>query len=210
MATIPWTDIRDRVYIKANDVNQQRFTADQVIAQFNAALAAFASDHTPLAKEASLTADSTTKLFDLPADAIESKPIYGVLYKGAWVWELDMVPGQVFDDMSGFLLWPNAKIEFTFAPTQDVIVFYNAYYPEITGDASDTVDVPVWAREAVITYAAARLLQIQAVQMALLGNFKERRDAGRPTDNPLLEVSQYYMDQYWTILSRHKTPVSMS
>lgn len=203
MATITWEALKSRIGNKAVDPSLTKAT-DIYLDAGNDALLAFASHHTPLTKSCALTPDSSTKLFPLPEDAIEGNAVYGVLYDGVWLPPIEMVPGERPAEEMGYILRPMGMIEFSIAPTtgRTLTLYYNAYYPAIEDDES-LITVPGWAQEAVAFYAAARVVEIDAGKQARLGNYKDKQDSGKPTDNPLLELSAYYIKQYWQILAQH-------
>lgn len=203
-----WGDLKASIGDMANDPALQRFTSDAYLRAGNAALIAFAVNHTPYMASASLIPDSSTTVFSIPDNMIETDQIYGVQYDGKWLETSDTFGGGFpSSDISYHVWWSTRQVVFSSAPLagKSLTIHYGAYYEELTGDDS-VLSCPRWANEALSLYAAARLLESQATKMALLGNFKQKTESGQPTDNPLLEVANHYIKVYWQILGQRQVP----
>jgi hypothetical protein len=202
-----WTTLRSKIAAKANDPTLQRNDAATYLSVANDALVSLAANHTPWRGTVDLVPDSETTLFDLPADMIEYDQVYGVKWDTKWLNTTDTFAGGEHTKELTYYIWPTGQIQFSAAPVtgKTLTLYYSAYYPDLAAD-DDLVPAPTWSHEAIALYAAARLLETQAAKMALLGNFKQRTESGTPEDNPLLEVSKYYMKQYWSILGQRPAP----
>lgn len=74
-----------------------------------------------------------------------------------------------------------------------VTVYYTTRYPALMQDA-DVVPLPSGLEEALLYYLASRGLSQRAATSANLDRFDRRSDAGKPTDNPLLQMARDYLD----------------
>lgn len=74
-----------------------------------------------------------------------------------------------------------------------VTVYYTTSYPMLTQD-EETVPLASGLEEALLYYIASRGLSQRAASSANLDRFDRRSDAGKPTDNPLLQMARDYLD----------------
>lgn len=74
-----------------------------------------------------------------------------------------------------------------------VTVYYTTGYPVLMQD-EDVVPLPSGLEEALLYYLASRGLSQRAATSANLDRFDRRSDAGKPTDNPLLQMARDYLD----------------
>lgn len=74
-------------------------------------------------------------------------------------------------------------------------LFYFAYYNHPVLD-SDTIDIPVWARNAVAHLVGAYAITQNAMLIAQINQWKSREDAGTPVQNAI-EVQQKWMLKFY-------------
>jgi hypothetical protein len=179
---------------------------------FNHALEAFAF-HTAVATSTSWTADGDLSSFDLPENAVE-----GLAY--IYIWDetneewwspLRLRPGRTFPDPTPagssdykYYEWPTGKIQLASVPASGTVLrqYYYAHYNALVNDDS-TIDVPVWARLALLYFASAYCINPSATNASKLGQFKQKEDAGNPEHNPFEKRQKSFMDMYYRILSEH-------
>ena len=218
MASIAWGTLKPQIARKLNDSTYKTYSEDLLLDGVNDALEAFAAAHTGVMSDFQLTGDGTTYEFDLPGDIVEEEGagVYAVHWeKNTWLPRLEYWPGEAWPNSTrttssrplGYILWPQGKISFSRIPdsAQAVTVHYVAYYPEITSDAT-LITVPRWAREAIKLYVCAVAMEPASAKAGKLGQYKSRKEAGQPEDNPLLRLAEHYMRRYYDILNAHMTP----
>ena len=217
MATT-WATFKAKIARKLDDPTYKKYSETLLLDAVNDALAAFAAAHTGVASDFAITGDGSTYEFDLPADIVEEEGagVYAVHWKeNTWLTRREYWPGTAWANTSrtttsnplGFVLWPQGVINFTRVPVSDqaITVHYVAYYPEVADDAS-SITVPRWALEAIKLYVAAVALEPASTKAGTLGQYKTRREAGQPEDNPLLRLAQHYIKRYYEILAAHQPP----
>lgn len=79
------------------------------------------------------------------------------------------------------------------ASHSSVTVYYTTSYPMLTQD-EESVPLASGLEEALLYYIASRGLSQRAASSANLDRFDRRSDAGKPTDNPLLQMARDYLD----------------
>lgn len=215
---VTWDVFKSQIARKLNDPEHKKYSADLLLDGVNDALCAFAAAHTGVASDVDVVGDGETYEFDLPADMIEEENagVYAVHWEqNTWLSRLEYWPGQAWPSNVrsssslplGYILWPQGKVSFSRIPALDqvVTVHYVAYYDEVLDD--DTViTVPRWALEAIKLYVAALALEPASTKAGALGQYKSRREAGEPEDNPLLRLAEHYMKRYHEILAAHQLP----
>ena len=218
MASITWGTLKPRIARKLKDTGYNKYSEDLLQDCVNDALTAFAADHTGIASDHTVTGDGSTYTFDLPSDIVdaEGSGVFAVHWeKNLWLSEIEYWPGRAWASTTrstsskprAYVLWPTGSISFTRIPDndQEITIHYVAHYPEVTGDSSD-ITVPRWAREPIKLYTAARALEPSALAAGDLGRWRTDRDSGNPEHNPLLRMTEYFMNQYWEKLSRQTPP----
>lgn len=204
-----WGAFKYEIARIVNDPQVTKF-ADDLLACVNDALRMLASAHTGVASMYSIVGDGATASFPIPNNAVSSSEIYRIrgIYDDTnliWLTEADMYSGRKAKE--GWLVWPNGTLKINPAPASGVglTIHYIAYYDEVINDSS-VIDIPGWAYEAVKLYTAGRVIQSPTSQLTLLANFRTKVDSGNPEHNPLLRLSQYYIQQFWDILNANHAP----
>jgi len=216
--TVTWATVKEQIARKLNDPTHKTYPEALLLDAINDALTAFAAAHTGVASDFGITGDGETYEFALPWDIVEEggAGVYAVHWKqNTWLTRLEYWPGESWADTArsatsnpfGYILWPQGKISFSRIPADEqvVTVHYVAYYPEVSVDAS-VITVPRWALEAIKLYSAAVSLEPTSTKAGKLGQYKSRREAGEPEDNPLLRLAEHYMKRYYEILAVHPPP----
>jgi hypothetical protein len=196
----------------------QKYSASILLDGVNDALRAFASAHTGLASDFTITGDGTTDTFSLPSNIVDSEHagVYAVQWTNQeWLREERYWPGASYPSTSrsttsvprAYVLWPVGEISFTQVPGSGdtITVHYVAHYDDVV-DTNSVISIPNWSIEAIKLYAAAVALAPASTKASELGQYKSRREAGKPEDNPLLRLSMHYMDRFYQILSTHPMP----
>ena len=213
-----WSTFRTQIALKLNDTDMQRYSAALLLDCANDALVAFAASHTGVASDFTLTGGGATYVYDLPGDIVDAgnAGVFAVQWTNQeWLRQETYWPGVRWPSTSrsttskpkAYVLWPTGKISFTQVPASEasIVIHYVAFYPSIVDDDS-VITVPLWAREAVKLYAAAIALEPASTKAGQLGQYKSRFESGRPEDNPLLRLSEYYMRRYFRLLQAHPVP----
>jgi hypothetical protein len=216
--SVTWATLKIQIARKLDDPTYKKYSADLLLDAVNDALAAFASTHTGVASDFEITGDGETYEFALPDDIVDAEGagVYAVHWKDQqWLPELEYWPGQVWTSSArsttstplGYVLWPQGKVSFSRIPVADqaITVHYVAHYPVVAVDLS-VITVPRWALEAIKLYATAVALEPSSTKAATLGQYKSRREAGEPEDNPVLRLAERCMKRYFEILAMHSPP----
>jgi hypothetical protein len=200
-----WGSLKIVIGRKVNDPTATKY-AGSLLDNANAALRLLATVHTGLASVSDYTGDGETTQFPLPGNCVEDR-IHGVynVTNDTWLTRVSFFPGSPLDE--GYYVWPNGYINFSpyIVDTYIYRLHYVAYFPELVDDLS-VLYVPNWAVEAVTLYTAGRVLEDYASQMAVLSQFKTRVDSGNPEDQPILQLSKHYIEQFYELVNQHPVP----
>jgi len=216
--SVTWGVLKGQIARKLNDPENKKYSEEVLADAVNDALLAFAASHTGVASDFDLEGDGETYQYDLPPDIIEEEGagVYAVHWEeNTWLARLEYWPGEAWPNTErsmssnpmGYVLWPTGKITFSRIPADEqvVTIHYVAYYSEVANDDS-LIAVPKWALEAIKLYAAATALEPASTKAGALGQYKSRREAGEPEDNPLLRLAEHYLKRYYEILAAHQPP----
>jgi hypothetical protein len=80
-------------------------------------------------------------------------------------------------------------------------LFYQATWTKPENEA-ENVEIPLSAETGLVLYAASYCLLPDATQAASLGQYKQKVDAGSPTDNPVVEMSSYFLKRFEIEMNR--------
>jgi len=202
---ITWAKVRGQISRKVNDRSGTKYTVS-LIDCFNDALVWLASVHTAYASMSEFEGGESQ--YPLPENAVMSDKracVQAVYDSGLGIWydRADFFPGS--DPGDGFYVWPDGYVNLSPTPTGTVQLHYLAHYAEVEDDTSPVM-APAWSLEALKLYTAGRVLEDTSAQMALLGNFRTRVDSGNPEHNPLLRLSERYIQQAWDAVNAHSSP----
>ena len=216
--SITWGALRTQIARKLNDSSMATYSADILQDAVNDALNAFAASHTGVASDYIITGDGTTYVFDLPDDMVESEnagiyavefPEQGFIYEERY-WHKVQWPSierSTTSTPKAYVLWPVGKISFTQVPgTGDIVTLHYVAYYTTVDDIGDVIAIPRWATEAIKCYVCAVALSAAFAKSGNIRQWNTREDSGTPEDNPLLRLSEHYMERYWQILTQHPEP----
>lgn len=219
LPSVTWSTLKSEIGLRLNDTAHSKYSATLLLTLVNDALRHFASVHTGLASDFTITGDGTTYTFDLPQNIVDTETagVFSVQWTDQeWIaedryWQNRKFPSTSRDTSSQplrYILWPVQQISFTRVPGNGdaVIAHYVAYYPDVIDDTS-VINVPVWAREAIKCYVCAEALAPGAVKASQLRQYQSRREAGNPEDNPLQRQSESFAKQYYQRLAEHRPPM---
>lgn len=205
-----WAEARVELGRLLSDDTDVTFPVELRLDGCNAALRAFAA-HTALPSSAVLAGDGVTKAFSLPANLLAGSLLY--LWDGAAFWQMENeVPlpadiGPVNDDKKWWI-WPPDTINLNEKPSGDVDLYYYAHWPEVAGDA-DEITVPVWAREALLFYAAAYCLSKTATAAANIRQYNTKTDSGNPEHNPMSDRQKEFLKLYDQVIGRYSPQIQL-
>jgi hypothetical protein len=102
--------------------------------------------------------------------------------------------------------WPTGTLNFlrAIAAGSTLKVFYFGYWDRPEEDNS-LLRVPHWMEEPLKWAILAQAMAKPGAQASSLGQYKTRRDAGGPEDNPLLAYARYCQRQYDRLMAEHAT-----
>lgn len=204
-----WADIDPKLESLLGDASQ--VDATDRMDFFNMAMVHFASTHTAKLLTASFDGDGATDDFAMPTDLLDLYAVYSEDH-GMFLEPKDFLPGIAWDTEAGYpssdrpigyIEWPMGTIHLFFPPetgTDTVKVWYFGLWLEITADDTD-VEVPVWAHEPLLDYAAAIGILTELSDASVLNEYKTRVDSGKPTDNPFIQASDAWMKRYHDLLA---------
>ena len=215
--SVTWANFRAQTARFLNDESYQKYSQALLMDGVNDALRAFASTHTGVMSDFEINGDGTVYTFALPSNIIDPEDgVYAVQWADQeWLRREFYWPGNRWPSASrttsssprAYVLWPTGHISFGQVPSDGdtVTVHYVAYYDVVDSDSS-VISVPNWALEAIKLYVASEALGPGFIKAGQLGQYKSRREAGKPEDNPLLRLAEHYMVRYYQILSAHPAP----
>jgi len=181
---------------------------------YNAALETFAA-HTATASATTITGDGSTTAWSLPDNIIETDDsIEGVWDQTdkEWLEPVRFVPGDQWTDSTptsssapkGWYIWPEDTLNTTQVHASgDILKLYYYAYWNGVADGVDPIDVPRWALQALLYYAAAYCLAPGAISAANIRQYDTKADSGHPEHNPIFQQAKWFMQKYQEVLNRH-------
>lgn len=204
MAT--YSELKGRVQRLVDDTLEDQVYADELYldAIQNAFMAIL--PWVPKTGKATLTADGSKVEFDIPVDLFEVEAVIDssdgqVLPKG------QLVPGKYFGDSNQgaatWVLFPNGKITFSEAPSEDIVLYYLASWtlPTITS-GNGAMEPPDYATTGITLYAAAHVILPTGVSITELRQFNTRIDSGNPEHNPVQKAADYLLKLFLSEMNR--------
>jgi hypothetical protein len=145
--------------------------------------------------------EETGTEFDLPIDLIEIEGVYDNENE-MLVPQLPFVQGHslTVESVNAWIPYPYGCITFMNELNEDgALIYYSANwaYPE---EDEDVLEPPEIASTALCFYAASYLLLSQAATTGSIRQFNQKVDSGAPTDNPVKDMSTYFLNRYETEL----------
>jgi hypothetical protein len=117
-----------------------------------------------------------------------------------------LVPGESAP-ADGYLQLDATALHFFDSSLESVELWYYGSYASMVEpvEASDPeCSLPRWAQWPVVNLALAYITFPQQVSQATFRQFQSRREAGDPTDNPMRNQANWFMDVYLNALQGHK------
>jgi hypothetical protein len=187
-------------------------SAEERMRWFNRAQQHFAQWHTARMLDTDYAGDGVTQDFTLPSDYIQIYSVYSQ-DREMLLEPLDEIPGARWDTEAGsadtvrpqaYIIWPQGNLHVFHVPPTDsdgagLRVKYWAYWPDVTDD-DDVILPPLWAHEALLTYAVARSYIPAMSDATFLNEFKTRVDSGNPVQNPMIQAHKRLLAHYEWLL----------
>ena len=105
-------------------------------------------------------------------------------------WSETMVTGNAF------MLYPEGGVTFVEAlPENGATLYYTASWEEPTS-GSNALETPDYANTALSFYAASYCAASKSVTTADIGQYKVKVDSGKPTDNPMIDLSNFLLSRF--------------
>jgi hypothetical protein len=205
-----WSSLREEIRHDIDDPSGTKSTDATLMVYINDALRDLSS-YFGLLTVTSVTASEEQLAFDLPTDCIE---VLAVEVGGVTQKPISIEPGLRLDTFtgsfptSGYFIADTSmgtQMRFVVAPGAHIL-HYRACYAVVTEDGS-VIRVPWWAWEALRLYVNAKVQENVALQDANLRRWATSRDAGSPTDNPIIPAVRYLMDRYHAIMYAHENSI---
>jgi hypothetical protein len=161
----------------------------------------------PLLKTATLTSGSNGlagDTFPIPEDCYQLDAVQ-IVDTGAFLPKAVFEPDYVRNtgrqtDPRDWIEFPSGYINLAEEIDEgDLIkIYYRAYWPKPSSkdDASFIIQPPAKAHLGMIYYAAAHCLLPRSVSAGGLRQFNDRSDSGTPNDNPLYNMSNWFLTRF--------------
>ena len=150
-----------------------------------------------VARPATFTVQAGLDKANLPDDLYRVEAVLSP--RGEVMLQLGEDNATVIDEWEG-VSWVLGHSELYFTDRLDcaATVRYRAYYPAPkVGERDMPILVPRWAIKACIYHCAAQVVEKQVIADPQLRQFASKtQDAGKPTDNPFLQVAKYMLERY--------------
>lgn len=108
--------------------------------------------------------------------------------------------GSSVSGQNGWLDYPTGFVTTLYEVEDGITVFYEGYWnvPTTSGSTADdfVLEVPDIAIAGLAYYACSQCLLPKAVTSASIRQFNVKIDSGDPTDNPLQELSDYFLKRF--------------
>lgn len=148
-------------------------------------------------KRSTSTLAASTSVFTLPADFYRVEAIWdstSELYLSPTL----MAPGQAgpFTGENGWYEYPEGSLTlYTALDTDGGKLYYAAKWTKPTSDAT-ALETPAYATTGIALWACSYCQLPKATLASDLGQYKRRMDSGDPTDNPLIDMSTYFLKRF--------------
>jgi len=194
--------LNDTPTLANGEISGGQYNADLL---YDATKAAMTAITTRVWKAATVTLAGSSGSALLPVNFIEIEGVLD-LYAGKWLPESSIVPLEFWDEEritgNAWIQYPEGSISFvTDLPEDGAVLYYTAEW-DMPTSGSDLMDTPDYANFAISLFAASYCAITKAVTAADLGQYKVKVDSGRPTDNPLIDLSNFLLARYGVELER--------
>jgi hypothetical protein len=164
------------------------------------------------AKEATYTysGDGSTSSFAVPEECYEIQAIYSNLLD-TFIPRVGLFPGAGWQngesstlDQNYFVEYPNDMISLSTPPgnSEDITIYYTKYWTE-PEDSDEDLEPPPYAFAGILLFAASWILSTKATSAANIRQYGTKVDSGVPTQNPMLDMSKYYLQRFDMEMNRH-------
>lgn len=179
-------------------ISGQTFDADLLKDGVHAALDALSTRFWKEAVADIALTDDETHVFSLPADLIDIEAVYdGTL--GKTIPRLFLRAGEGIAASQTDNIWldyPQGSITFVNSlGSSGAKIYYSATWAKPDID-DDNLEPPVFTSAAIAFYGASYCLLRAASSSASLRQYATRVDSGTPLDNPLKDMSDYFLKRY--------------
>lgn len=144
--------------------------------------------------------------FLLPLDIIDIQGVFDMA-TGMFLPKVDIAPGQVLSLSSSANAWidyPGNSLTFLKAITGGAKLYYLAHWALPSNDG-DELECPEICVTALSLYSASHCLIRSSVESGDIAQFKTKVDAGRPTDIPAKELSDWLLRRFESEISSWPT-----
>jgi hypothetical protein len=154
-----------------------------------------------------LTADSSTTVFDLPSDFYEEEA-FADSSSGEVYPQVQLTPGSFVGtnaaENNSWTLFPDKQVTFSKAPSDNITLYYLATW-EKPSDPTDVtaLEPPDFVMTGLALYAAAMIVLTGAVSITQIRQFNTRADSGNPEHNPMQEATNYLLRLFNAEMNRH-------
>lgn len=205
MAWNQWSVIRGKLQTFLKDTDAQKWGTGELMDFANWAMEDLVRFRARRVKKTYPASETTVAI---PEDF--HSPLVVQFPTGQFIEEVKLEPGVFFYsgmdvDVGSLPMGWHRDDEYIYllsVPDDSWHLHYYAYYPELTGDNS-IMKAPRWFVPALIYYASACAVLKEAIGEANINRWNTRRDSGKPTDNPLVEIVKMLYGQYLGIVTQH-------
>jgi len=193
-----WSDLRDKIRDFLGDTETPtRFSDGELMQYANWGLLEIA---TVKGVATSVNYDSGNKEYTLPSDIIH---VDYLMMGDSILEELILKPGQtIYEyDVPKYYI-EGSTLKLTTNATDDLVLHYTAYYPEIEND-NDDPGLPKWAEQALLLYVACEAMKKTSGQEAMLNRWNTKVDSGTPIQNPIIPYWMRLRVEFERILYSH-------
>lgn len=201
MAT--YSNLESRVARLLNDEEMARVSAemvyDGILSGHDAIL-----PWVPKTALVTLTSGSNGFLFALPADCYSVQSVL-IVETNVFVPKATLSPRsswtQGIQTDNNWIDYPMGYLTFSeeIEEGETIQVFYHAFWtkPSSPPAAAFVIEVPTYAHQGMVYYAASQVMMQQATGSGGIRQFNTRVDSGTPEDNPLLVLSQRFLERFY-------------
>ena len=204
--TMPLSELQIKIHRLLDDPDENKYEEDMINDGIHAGLDAI-MPWAPMLSTVELlytSGSSTNTLFDLPDDLYDIEAVYSL--SGIPIQPALLSPTTFRGDsvsVNDWLLFPTNKIKFSLSLTENVTIYYLAYWPKIT-DTDSNVGVPSHLIGALSFYAAAYCLIPEGVSSAEIRQWATKVDSGNPEHNPVAIRVTELLKLFDIEIRRHK------
>jgi hypothetical protein len=204
--TVTWETLDAKMVVLLGTASDA--TDEERMEFWNMAQDFFAANHTAKQLKYTFAASGSSGDVVLPDDYIDLYAVYDK-EENSLLQPNELIPGMSWDEDDdtsyrprGYIEWPCGTVHLFQTPAADaeaVEVWYFGKYATVE-DNADSVEVPAWAIEALLCYAAAASFLPKMADASFLNEYKTKVDQGNPIQNPLKEAHDTFLKRYEFLL----------